>query len=83
MHSEIEFVTMTNRSRFKHITSLKRNYKLHQRALTLSSFNRTPYFKTTVINKHIHDKMLPRMAADMNSEKVLKLSKLNSLHLKN
>ena len=98
MHSEIEFVTMTNRSRFKHITSLKRNYKLHQRALTLSydedttllinnlsiiSFNMTPFFETTVINKHIHDKMSLRMAADMNSENVLKLSKLNSSHLKN
>ena len=43
----------------------------------------TPYFETTVINKHIHDKMSPRMAADINNEKVLKLSKLNSLHLKN
>ena len=43
----------------------------------------TPYFQTTVINKHIHDKMSPRMVADMNSEKVLKLSKLNALHLKN
>ena len=98
MHSEIEFVTMTNLSRFKHITSLKRNNKLHQRALTLSydedttllinnlsiiSFNMTPYFETAVINKHIHDKMSPRMAADMNSENVLKLCKLNSLHLKN
>ena len=98
LHSESEFITMTNQSHFKHITSLKRNYKLHQRALTLSydedttllinnlsiiSFNMTPYFETTVINKHIHDKMSPRMAADMNSENVLKLSKLNSLHLKN
>ena len=37
----------------------------------------TPYFQTTVNNKHIHDKMSPHMAPDMNSEKVLKLSKLN------
>ena len=37
----------------------------------------TPYFQTTVINKHIQDKMSPHMAADMKSEKVLKLSKLN------
>ena len=74
------------------MTSLKRNYKLHQRALTLSYdeettlltnnlsiifFNMTTYFQTTVINKHIHYKMSPHMAADMNSEKVLKLSKLN------
>ena len=43
----------------------------------------TPYFQTTVINKHIHDKMSPHMAADMNSKNVLKLSKLNALHLKN
>ena len=92
MHSEIEFVTMTNRSRFKHITSLKRNYKLHQRALTLSYDEETtlltnnlsiiffymkPYFQTTVINKHIYDQMSPHMAPDMNSEKVLKLSKWN------
>ena len=98
LYSESEFITMTNRSHFKHITSLKRNYNFHQRALTLSydeetillinnlsiiSFNMTPYFQTTVINKHIHDKMSPHMAADMNSEKVLKLSKLNALHLKN
>ena len=98
LYSEREFVIMTNRVVFKHITSLKRNYNLHQRALTLSyneettllinnlsiiSFNMTPYFQTAVINKHIHDKMSPRMAADMNSRNVLKLSKLNSLHLKN
>ena len=96
LYSESEFVTMTNRVVFKHITSLKRNYNLHQRALTLSyneetillinnlsiiSFNMTPYFQTTVINKHIHIHI--HMAADMNSKKVLKLSKLNSLHLKN
>ena len=37
----------------------------------------TPYFQTTKINKRIHDKMSLHMAADMNSEKVLKLSKLN------
>ena len=43
----------------------------------------TPYLQTTVINKHIHDKMSPHMAPDMNSKKVLKLSKLNKLHLKN
>ena len=42
-----------------------------------------PYFQTTKINKRIHDKMSPHMAADMNSEKVLKLSKLNQSHLKN
>ena len=96
LHSESEFVTTTNRSRFKHITSLKRNYKLHQRALTLSydeettllinnlskiSFNMMPYFQTTVINKHINDKMSPHMAANMNSEKVLKLSKFEELSL--
>ena len=33
-----------------------------------------PYIQTTKINS-IHDKMSPHMAADMNSEKVLKLSK--------
>ena len=37
----------------------------------------TPYFQTTKINKRIRDKMSPDMAADMNSEKVLQLSKLN------
>ena len=92
LHSENEFVTMINRSHFKHITRLKRNCKLNQRALTLSCdkettlltnnlsiifFYMTPYFQTTVINKHIQDKMSPHMAPDMNSEKVLKLSKLN------
>ena len=40
-NSESEFFTMTNRSCFKHITSLKRNYKLHQRALTLSYDEKT------------------------------------------
>ena len=59
---------MINRSHFKHTTSLKRNYKLPQGALTLSYdeettllinnlsiifFKMTPYFKTTVINKHM------------------------------
>ena len=92
LHSESEFVTTTNRSRFKHITSLERNYKLHQRALTLSYneettlltnnlsiifFNMTPYFQATKTNEHVHDKMSPHIAANMNSEKVLKLSKLN------
>ena len=86
LHSESEFVTTTNRSRFKHITSLERNYKLHQRALTLS-YNEettpltnnlmTPYFQATKTNEHVHDKMSPHIAANMNSEKVLKLSKLN------
>ena len=51
--------------------------------LSIISFNMTPYFETTVINKDIHDKMSPRMAADMNSENVLKLSKLNSFYSKN
>ena len=89
---------MTNRSHFKHITSLKRNSKLNQRALTLSYDEETtlltnnlsiifstwhPTFKQLKINKRIHDKMSPHMAADMNSEKVLKLSKLNQQHLKN
>ena len=45
--------------------------------LSIIFFNMTPYFQTAVINKHIHDKMSPQMAADMNSKKVLKVSKLN------
>ena len=59
VHSRSEFVTMINRSHFKHTTSLKRNYKLPQGALTLSYdeettllmnnlsiifFKMTPYF---------------------------------------
>ena len=72
---------------FKHITSLKRNYKLHQRALTLSydeeatllinNLSITFFSHDTLLsnncNKHIRAKLSPHMAADMNSEKVFEI----------
>ena len=44
LHSESEFVTTTNRSRFRLITSLKRNYELRHMALTLSHDEETTPF---------------------------------------
>ena len=51
LHSESEFITMTNQSHFKHITSLKRNYKLHQRALTLSYDEETTLLTNNLLRK--------------------------------
>ena len=49
--AESEFITMTNQSHFKHITSLKRNYKLHQRALTLSYDEETTLLTNNLLRK--------------------------------
>ena len=59
LHSESEFVTMTNRSHFKHITSLKRNSKLNQRALTLSYDEETTLLTNNLsIIFFLHDTLL-------------------------
>ena len=65
-----------NLSKGTHFELWRGNYIVDNN-LSIISFNMIPYFQTTVINKHINDKMSPHMAANMNSEKVLKLSKLN------